>query len=186
MFSGNHIEILYFKNKLYCWNTPFYINSWFNFPSYAAKKRCHLYCQSKETGDVAYLKQLVHDGTRCSYKDPYSICVRGECVVRALRCCASALANIHLHVFQVFKPFLICEITLWCECMSSSVAKLNLGETALNKIKLCSLAKWIFKYNFPNSKPRYSDVCWLGIQFGNNAFVLSISMLNVFCLFFKR
>ncbi|XP_034758382.1 A disintegrin and metalloproteinase with thrombospondin motifs 3-like isoform X2 [Acipenser ruthenus] len=43
-------------------------------------KRCHLYCQSKETGDVAYMKQLVHDGTRCSYKDPYSICVRGECV----------------------------------------------------------------------------------------------------------
>nr|XP_045017115.1 A disintegrin and metalloproteinase with thrombospondin motifs 3 isoform X3 [Jaculus jaculus] len=45
-----------------------------------SKKRCHLYCQSKETGDVAYMKQLVHDGTRCSYKDPYSICVRGECV----------------------------------------------------------------------------------------------------------
>ncbi|POI32667.1 hypothetical protein CIB84_003581, partial [Bambusicola thoracicus] len=43
-------------------------------------KRCHLYCQSKETGDVAYMKQLAHDGTRCSYKDPYSICVRGECV----------------------------------------------------------------------------------------------------------
>lgn len=47
----------------------------------AANKRCHLYCQSKETGDVAYMKQLVHDGTRCSYKDAYSICVRGECVV---------------------------------------------------------------------------------------------------------
>lgn len=46
-----------------------------------ANKRCHLYCKSKETGDVAYLKQLVHDGTRCSYKDAYSICVRGECVV---------------------------------------------------------------------------------------------------------
>uniref|UniRef100_A0A8D3DRE5 ADAM metallopeptidase with thrombospondin type 1 motif, 3 n=1 Tax=Scophthalmus maximus TaxID=52904 RepID=A0A8D3DRE5_SCOMX len=42
--------------------------------------KCHLYCQSKETGDVAYMKQLVHDGTRCSYKDAYSICVRGECV----------------------------------------------------------------------------------------------------------
>ncbi|XP_043576427.1 A disintegrin and metalloproteinase with thrombospondin motifs 3-like isoform X1 [Chiloscyllium plagiosum] len=43
-------------------------------------KRCHLYCQSKEMGGVVYMKQLVHDGTRCSYKDPYSICVRGECV----------------------------------------------------------------------------------------------------------
>lgn len=41
-----------------------------------------MYCQSKESGDVTYMKQLVHDGTRCSYKDAYSICVRGECVVR--------------------------------------------------------------------------------------------------------
>lgn len=48
----------------------------------AANRRCHLYCQSKETGDVAYMKILAHDGTRCSYKDAYSICVRGECVVR--------------------------------------------------------------------------------------------------------
>lgn len=31
---------------------------------------------------MTYMKQLVHDGTRCSYKDAYSICVRGECVVR--------------------------------------------------------------------------------------------------------
>ena len=27
------------------------------------------------------MKRMVHDGTRCSYKDPYSICVRGECEV---------------------------------------------------------------------------------------------------------
>ncbi|XP_023614428.1 A disintegrin and metalloproteinase with thrombospondin motifs 3 [Myotis lucifugus] len=53
---------------------------WMPYEHPDSKKRCHLYCQSKETGDVAYMKQLVHDGTRCSYKDPYSICVRGECV----------------------------------------------------------------------------------------------------------
>ncbi|XP_051525659.1 A disintegrin and metalloproteinase with thrombospondin motifs 3-like [Myxocyprinus asiaticus] len=53
---------------------------WLPYEHPDAYKRCHLYCQSKETGDVAYMKQLVHDGTRCSYKDPYSICVRGECV----------------------------------------------------------------------------------------------------------
>nr|XP_051676190.1 A disintegrin and metalloproteinase with thrombospondin motifs 3 isoform X5 [Oryctolagus cuniculus] len=53
---------------------------WLPYEHPDSKKRCHLYCQSKETGDVAYMKQLVHDGTRCSYKDPYSICVRGECV----------------------------------------------------------------------------------------------------------
>uniref|UniRef100_A0A8C6UHK7 ADAM metallopeptidase with thrombospondin type 1 motif, 3 n=1 Tax=Neogobius melanostomus TaxID=47308 RepID=A0A8C6UHK7_9GOBI len=53
---------------------------WLSYEHPDANKRCHLYCQSKETGDVAYMKQLVHDGTRCSYKDAYSICVRGECV----------------------------------------------------------------------------------------------------------
>ncbi|XP_031685381.1 A disintegrin and metalloproteinase with thrombospondin motifs 3 isoform X3 [Oncorhynchus kisutch] len=53
---------------------------WLPYEHPDSNKRCHLYCQSKETADVAYMKQLVHDGTRCSYKDPYSICVRGECV----------------------------------------------------------------------------------------------------------
>uniref|UniRef100_A0A8C7KUG0 ADAM metallopeptidase with thrombospondin type 1 motif, 2a n=1 Tax=Oncorhynchus kisutch TaxID=8019 RepID=A0A8C7KUG0_ONCKI len=41
--------------------------------------RCELYCQSKETGDVVAMNRMVHDGTRCSYKDSYSICVRGDC-----------------------------------------------------------------------------------------------------------
>uniref|UniRef100_A0AAZ3RXC9 ADAM metallopeptidase with thrombospondin type 1 motif, 2 n=1 Tax=Oncorhynchus tshawytscha TaxID=74940 RepID=A0AAZ3RXC9_ONCTS len=42
-------------------------------------ERCQLYCKSKETGDVVAMNRMVHDGTRCSYKDPYSICVRGDC-----------------------------------------------------------------------------------------------------------
>uniref|UniRef100_A0A3Q2WH81 ADAM metallopeptidase with thrombospondin type 1 motif, 3 n=1 Tax=Haplochromis burtoni TaxID=8153 RepID=A0A3Q2WH81_HAPBU len=53
---------------------------WLPYEHPDANRRCHLYCQSKETEDVAYMKVLVHDGTRCSYKDAYSICVRGECV----------------------------------------------------------------------------------------------------------
>ncbi|XP_065803741.1 A disintegrin and metalloproteinase with thrombospondin motifs 3 [Labrus bergylta] len=53
---------------------------WLPYEHPDANRRCHLYCQSRETGDVAYMKQLVHDGTQCSYKDAYSICVRGECV----------------------------------------------------------------------------------------------------------
>ncbi|XP_037338112.2 A disintegrin and metalloproteinase with thrombospondin motifs 3 isoform X1 [Pungitius pungitius] len=53
---------------------------WLPYEHPDASKRCHLYCQSKESGDVAYMKQLVHDGTRCSYKDAYSLCARGECV----------------------------------------------------------------------------------------------------------
>ncbi|XP_029454608.1 A disintegrin and metalloproteinase with thrombospondin motifs 3 [Rhinatrema bivittatum] len=53
---------------------------WLPYEHHNASKRCQLYCKSKETGDVVSMKQLAHDGTRCSYKDPYSICVRGECV----------------------------------------------------------------------------------------------------------
>lgn len=49
------------------------------------EERCQLYCQSKETGDVVSMKRMVHDGTRCSYKDPYSVCVRGECEVKVIQ-----------------------------------------------------------------------------------------------------
>ncbi|XP_046898993.1 LOW QUALITY PROTEIN: A disintegrin and metalloproteinase with thrombospondin motifs 2-like [Hypomesus transpacificus] len=42
-------------------------------------ERCQLYCQSRETGDVVAMNRMVHDGTRCSYKDAYSVCVRGDC-----------------------------------------------------------------------------------------------------------
>uniref|UniRef100_A0A2K5KFG4 ADAM metallopeptidase with thrombospondin type 1 motif 2 n=1 Tax=Colobus angolensis palliatus TaxID=336983 RepID=A0A2K5KFG4_COLAP len=44
-----------------------------------AKERCHLYCESRETGEVVSMKRMVHDGTRCSYKDAFSLCVRGDC-----------------------------------------------------------------------------------------------------------
>lgn len=66
----------------------------FVFPGSTAPKRCHLYCQSRETGDVAHMKQPVHDGTRCSYRDPYSICVRGECVVSGT-CSGDTLGTAH-------------------------------------------------------------------------------------------
>uniref|UniRef100_A0A8C9S0F8 ADAM metallopeptidase with thrombospondin type 1 motif 2 n=1 Tax=Scleropages formosus TaxID=113540 RepID=A0A8C9S0F8_SCLFO len=66
------------------WNPKFeYQNSkhhWLPFEHSDPKERCHLYCQSKETGDVVNMQRMVHDGTRCSYKEPYSICVRGDCV----------------------------------------------------------------------------------------------------------
>ncbi|XP_041121879.1 A disintegrin and metalloproteinase with thrombospondin motifs 2-like isoform X2 [Polyodon spathula] len=53
---------------------------WLPYEHSDPKERCQLYCQSKETRDIVYMKRMTHDGTRCSYKDPYSICVRGECV----------------------------------------------------------------------------------------------------------
>nr|XP_055035395.1 A disintegrin and metalloproteinase with thrombospondin motifs 2 isoform X1 [Misgurnus anguillicaudatus] len=52
---------------------------WLPYEHPEPEERCQLYCQSKETGDVVYMKRMVHDGTRCSYKDLYSVCVRGEC-----------------------------------------------------------------------------------------------------------
>ncbi|KAG8439149.1 hypothetical protein GDO86_005386 [Hymenochirus boettgeri] len=53
---------------------------WLPYEHPDEKERCHLYCQSRETGDVVYMKRTAHDGTRCSYKDSYNICVRGECL----------------------------------------------------------------------------------------------------------
>ncbi|XP_058271022.1 A disintegrin and metalloproteinase with thrombospondin motifs 2 isoform X2 [Hemibagrus wyckioides] len=54
-------------------------HQWLPYEHPDPEERCNLYCQSKETGDVVPMKRMVHDGTRCSYKDPYSVCVRGEC-----------------------------------------------------------------------------------------------------------
>ncbi|XP_034033452.1 A disintegrin and metalloproteinase with thrombospondin motifs 2-like [Thalassophryne amazonica] len=42
-------------------------------------ERCQLYCQSKETRVIVSMNKTVHDGTPCSYSDPYSVCVGGEC-----------------------------------------------------------------------------------------------------------
>ncbi|MGH0152242.1 UNVERIFIED_CONTAM: hypothetical protein FKN15_000748 [Acipenser sinensis] len=53
---------------------------WLPYEHSDPKERCQLYCQSKETRNIVYMKRMAHDGTRCSYKDPYSICVRGDCV----------------------------------------------------------------------------------------------------------
>nr|XP_033783173.1 A disintegrin and metalloproteinase with thrombospondin motifs 2 isoform X3 [Geotrypetes seraphini]XP_033783174.1 A disintegrin and metalloproteinase with thrombospondin motifs 2 isoform X3 [Geotrypetes seraphini]XP_033783175.1 A disintegrin and metalloproteinase with thrombospondin motifs 2 isoform X3 [Geotrypetes seraphini] len=53
---------------------------WLPYEHPDEKERCHLYCQSKETNDVVYMKRMAHDGTTCSYKDSHSICVRGDCL----------------------------------------------------------------------------------------------------------
>ncbi|XP_041846400.1 A disintegrin and metalloproteinase with thrombospondin motifs 2-like isoform X2 [Melanotaenia boesemani] len=52
---------------------------WLPYEHPDSKKRCHLYCQSKEIRDVVFMERMVLDGTRCSYKDPHSVCVLGEC-----------------------------------------------------------------------------------------------------------
>uniref|UniRef100_A0A8C4KD48 ADAM metallopeptidase with thrombospondin type 1 motif 14 n=1 Tax=Dromaius novaehollandiae TaxID=8790 RepID=A0A8C4KD48_DRONO len=54
-------------------------HSWLPYEHHDGE-RCELICQSEGTGDVVFMNQVVHDGTRCSYRDLYSVCVRGECV----------------------------------------------------------------------------------------------------------
>ncbi|XP_073935176.1 A disintegrin and metalloproteinase with thrombospondin motifs 14 isoform X2 [Castor canadensis] len=55
-------------------------HSWVPYESEDDAQKCELICQSADTGDVVFMNQVVHDGTRCSYRDPYSVCARGECV----------------------------------------------------------------------------------------------------------
>ncbi|XP_060783265.1 A disintegrin and metalloproteinase with thrombospondin motifs 2-like isoform X2 [Neoarius graeffei] len=52
---------------------------WLPYEHPDPKQRCTLYCQSKETRVVVNMQELVEPGSRCSYKDPYSVCVYGEC-----------------------------------------------------------------------------------------------------------
>lgn len=54
------------------------ISDWLLFPE---ARKCELSCKSKETGEVVFMNQVMHDGTRCSYSDPFSVCARGECLV---------------------------------------------------------------------------------------------------------
>uniref|UniRef100_UPI00398F8D82 A disintegrin and metalloproteinase with thrombospondin motifs 14 isoform X2 n=1 Tax=Pristiophorus japonicus TaxID=55135 RepID=UPI00398F8D82 len=56
-------------------------HTWLPYEHQDEAQKCELICQSKETGDVVFMNQVVHDGTRCSYKDPFSVCARGECVL---------------------------------------------------------------------------------------------------------
>ncbi|XP_032638613.1 A disintegrin and metalloproteinase with thrombospondin motifs 14 [Chelonoidis abingdonii] len=55
-------------------------HTWLPYEHHDDAQKCELICQSEETGDVVFMNQVVHDGTRCSYRDQYSACVRGECV----------------------------------------------------------------------------------------------------------
>ncbi|XP_045082897.1 A disintegrin and metalloproteinase with thrombospondin motifs 2 [Coregonus clupeaformis] len=52
---------------------------WLPYEHSEPKQRCQLHCQSKETRDKINMQRLVQDGTLCSYKDSYSVCVRGDC-----------------------------------------------------------------------------------------------------------
>ncbi|XP_034453737.1 A disintegrin and metalloproteinase with thrombospondin motifs 2-like isoform X1 [Hippoglossus hippoglossus] len=71
------------EEQCHAWDPRFELHSnkhhWLPYEHTDPNKRCHLHCQSKETRDVVFMQRMVLDGTRCSYKDPHSVCVRGEC-----------------------------------------------------------------------------------------------------------
>ncbi|XP_015201701.2 A disintegrin and metalloproteinase with thrombospondin motifs 14 isoform X1 [Lepisosteus oculatus] len=55
-------------------------HTWLPYEHPDEAHKCELICQSKETGEVVFMNQVMHDGTRCSYKDSFSVCARGECL----------------------------------------------------------------------------------------------------------
>uniref|UniRef100_A0A8C6MDX7 ADAM metallopeptidase with thrombospondin type 1 motif 14 n=1 Tax=Nothobranchius furzeri TaxID=105023 RepID=A0A8C6MDX7_NOTFU len=55
-------------------------HSWLPHEHPDEARKCELSCKSKETGEVVFMNQVMHDGTRCSYSDPFSVCARGECL----------------------------------------------------------------------------------------------------------
>ncbi|XP_069576096.1 A disintegrin and metalloproteinase with thrombospondin motifs 2 [Brachyistius frenatus] len=86
MCNTNECEDIYSdtrEEQCHAWDPRFELHSnkhhWLPYEHTDPNKRCHLHCQSKETRDVVFMQRTVLDGTRCSYKDPHSVCVRGEC-----------------------------------------------------------------------------------------------------------
>ncbi|XP_068181171.1 A disintegrin and metalloproteinase with thrombospondin motifs 2-like [Antennarius striatus] len=86
MCNTNECEDIYSdtrEEQCHAWDPRFELHSnkhhWLPYEHPDPNKRCHLHCKSKETRDVVYMQRMVLDGTRCSYKDPNSVCVRGEC-----------------------------------------------------------------------------------------------------------
>uniref|UniRef100_A0A674NTX2 ADAM metallopeptidase with thrombospondin type 1 motif 14 n=1 Tax=Takifugu rubripes TaxID=31033 RepID=A0A674NTX2_TAKRU len=55
-------------------------HTWIPYEHPDEARKCELSCRSKETGEVVFMNQVMHDGTRCSYSDPFSVCARGECL----------------------------------------------------------------------------------------------------------
>ncbi|KAK2876035.1 hypothetical protein Q8A67_020131 [Cirrhinus molitorella] len=55
-------------------------HTWLPYEHPDEAHKCELSCRSKETGEVVFMNQVMHDGTRCSYTDQFSVCARGECL----------------------------------------------------------------------------------------------------------
>nr|XP_055032048.1 A disintegrin and metalloproteinase with thrombospondin motifs 14 isoform X1 [Misgurnus anguillicaudatus] len=55
-------------------------HTWLPYEHPDEAHKCELSCRSKETDEIVFMNQVMHDGTRCSYTDSYSVCARGECL----------------------------------------------------------------------------------------------------------
>uniref|UniRef100_A0A8C2ZFY6 ADAM metallopeptidase with thrombospondin type 1 motif 14 n=1 Tax=Cyclopterus lumpus TaxID=8103 RepID=A0A8C2ZFY6_CYCLU len=55
-------------------------HTWLPYEHPDEARKCELSCKSKDTGEVVFMNQVMHDGTRCSYSEPFSVCARGECL----------------------------------------------------------------------------------------------------------
>ncbi|XP_065128871.2 A disintegrin and metalloproteinase with thrombospondin motifs 14 isoform X2 [Paramisgurnus dabryanus] len=55
-------------------------HTWLPYEHPDEAHKCELSCRSKETDEIVFMNQVMHDGTRCSYSDSYSVCARGECL----------------------------------------------------------------------------------------------------------
>uniref|UniRef100_A0A672PQG4 ADAM metallopeptidase with thrombospondin type 1 motif 14 n=1 Tax=Sinocyclocheilus grahami TaxID=75366 RepID=A0A672PQG4_SINGR len=55
-------------------------HTWLPYEHSDEAHKCELSCRSTETGEVVFMNQVMHDGTRCSYTDLFSVCARGECL----------------------------------------------------------------------------------------------------------
>uniref|UniRef100_A0AAX7UEH4 ADAM metallopeptidase with thrombospondin type 1 motif, 2 n=1 Tax=Astatotilapia calliptera TaxID=8154 RepID=A0AAX7UEH4_ASTCA len=89
MCNTNECEDIYSdprEEQCHAWALPseIYTNKhhWLPYEHPDPSKRCYLHCQSKETRTAVFTETVVLDGTRCSYKDPHSVCVGAECKVR--------------------------------------------------------------------------------------------------------
>nr|XP_043870298.1 A disintegrin and metalloproteinase with thrombospondin motifs 3 isoform X1 [Solea senegalensis] len=55
-------------------------HTWLPYEHPDESRKCELSCKSKETGEIVFMNQVMHDGTHCSYSEPFSVCARGECL----------------------------------------------------------------------------------------------------------
>lgn len=115
---------------------PGWIEAWVCFV-FAEARKCELSCKSKETGEVVFMNQVMHDGTRCSYSDPFSVCARGECLV-------GFYANVQIFFISEAQRASSFQITLVYVCLALICSHDDVTKSCLYKFCLlgCRRKMW--------------------------------------------